>query len=124
LGEAREHRTSKNSEWEAGAKTTAVLPSPGSTLSSRGVYFIFDQVAKQGYVGSAYGDENIYGRWANYATSGDGGNKRLCEPAPDGFLFSILEVVSPAMEPTEVIKLEGNWKDRLHTRGAFGLNLN
>jgi hypothetical protein len=32
----------------------------------RGVYFILDGADGKGYVGSAYGDENLYGRWLNY----------------------------------------------------------
>ncbi len=43
----------------------------------RGVYFIFDQAAGMGYVGSAYGEENLLGRWLNYAASGHGGNRLL-----------------------------------------------
>jgi hypothetical protein len=99
-----------------------------STLSEwRGVYLILDGADGKGYVGSAYGDKgdkkNIYGRWSDYAAKGDGGNKRLRERAPDRFLFSILELVSPTARPEDVIERENTWKDRLHTR-EFGLNAN
>jgi len=89
----------------------------------RGIYFILDATDGKGDVGSAYGDENLYGRWKNYAASGDGGNKLLLGRAPDMFQFSILQRVSPDMESREVIDLENSWKERLHTR-EFGLNLN
>jgi hypothetical protein len=87
----------------------------------RAIYFILDGTDGKGYVGSAYGDQNLYGRWSNYRDSGDGGNKRLRERAPDKFRFSILEIVSLAATREDVIQREENWKDRLHTR-EFGLN--
>ncbi len=43
----------------------------------RGVYFIFDQSDGRGYVGSAYGQDNILGRWRGYAAKGHGGNALL-----------------------------------------------
>ena len=89
----------------------------------RGIYLILDGTDGKGYVGSACGDENLHGRWSNYAATGDGGNKQLRERAPDRFLFSILELVSPTAGKDEVIQREKNWKDRLHTR-EFGLNSN
>lgn len=89
----------------------------------RGVYFILDGTDGKGYVGSACGEQNLYGRWKNYAESGDGGNKLLRERAPDKFRFSILQLVSPSDTKGDVTQLENNWKDRLHTR-EFGLNAN
>ena len=91
----------------------------------RAIYFILDAADGKGYVGSTYGEKNLYGRWENYADSGDAGNKLLRKPRkPDKFRFSILQRVSPDMEPKDIINLEGNWKDRLHTRIPFGLNIN
>jgi hypothetical protein len=89
----------------------------------RGVYLIHDRFDGKAYVGSAYGDQNLYGRWLNYAASGDGGNRLLRSRNAEYFLFSILQRVSPDMEPKQVIGVEATWKDRLHTR-EFGLNLN
>jgi len=89
----------------------------------RGVYLIHDTTDGKGYVGSAYGEQNLYGRWLNYGASGDGGNRLLRNRAAEHFLFSILQRVSPDMEPQQVIAVETSWKDRLHTRQA-GLNLN
>jgi len=89
----------------------------------RGIYFIFDESDAKGYVGSAYGAENILGRWLNYRKSGHGGNKLLRHRDPRNFRFSILQRMSPDMETTEVIRLESAWKERLHTR-EHGLNEN
>lgn len=90
----------------------------------RGIYCIFDQSDGKAYVGAAYGEDNILGRWEHYQASGHGGNVLLRERSPANFIFSILERVSPDMEPNEVIDLETNWKERLHTRTPFGLNDN
>ena len=89
----------------------------------RGIYFIMDVSDGKGYVGAAYGHDNLLGRWSNYAKSGHGKNKKLRDRNPDNFLFSIIERVSPDMEPIDVQSKETTWKDRLHTR-EFGLNDN
>jgi hypothetical protein len=89
----------------------------------RGVYYIYDVARAAGYVGSAYGVDNLYGRWTGYAATGHGGNKRLRESRPENLRFSILELTAPSADPTDVIALEGNWKQRLSTR-EFGLNEN
>jgi hypothetical protein len=89
----------------------------------RGIYFIFDESDGQGYVGSAYGTDNLLGRWLNYAARGHGGNKELRKRVAASFRFTILERVSPDMEAADVIRLEASWKDRLHTR-EFGMNEN
>lgn len=89
----------------------------------RGIYFILDSHSKQGYVGAAYGAENILGRWLTYAKTGHGGNRWLMDCKPENLRFSILERLSPDMSPEEVIEREVSWKKRLHTR-EFGLNGN
>ena len=73
--------------------------------------------------GSAYGNDNIYGRWRAYASNGHGGNVGLKNRAGNSMRFSILQRVSPDMEPADVIARENSWKIRLHTR-EFGLNRN
>lgn len=89
----------------------------------RGIYFIFDVRREKGYVGSAYGLSNLLGRWLTYAATGHGGNSQLRKSAPEDLRFSILERTSPDMPADEVIRLEGRWKERLHTRNS-GLNDN
>jgi hypothetical protein len=90
----------------------------------RAIYYIYDETDRKGYVGSAYGDENLLGRWLNYGRSKHGGNKLLRERDPKSFRFTILQRVSPDMDVADVIRLEGTWKERLHTRSPFGLNEN
>lgn len=90
----------------------------------RGVYFIYDTTDCKGYVGAAYGSDNLLGRWQNYAATGHGGNKLLRARNPEDFIFSILQRVSPDLDADEVIRLENSWKLRLHTRHPGGLNDN
>lgn len=103
-----------------------VLPTRWKSALSqwRGIYFIFDVSDGEGYVGSAYGEDNLLGRWLNYATRGHGGNALLRQRDPQNFRFTILQRVSPDMDATDVIKLESSWKRRLHTRAPYGLNDN
>ncbi len=101
------------------------LPSSWGTVLGqwRGIYYIHDTARNAGYVGSAYGQDNLLGRWRAYARTGHGGNKELRNSAPSDLRFSILQRTSPDMDATDVIALEASWKARLHTR-EFGLNRN
>lgn len=67
---------------------------------------------------------NLLGRWRNYAASGHGGNRLLRQRDPANFRFSILQRVSPDMDPADIVRLEATWKARLHTRAPAGLNDN
>lgn len=90
----------------------------------RGIYYIHDESDGRGYVGSAYGAENLLGRWKDYAATGHGGNKLLRTRKPDNFRYSILERLSPDAKPELVVQAESSWKVRLCTRGPHGLNDN
>jgi hypothetical protein len=116
-------------EWDQISLTweeLSLLPQKWKSALSqwRSVYYIFDTSDGKGYVGSAYGTDNLLGRWLNYAAKGHGGNKLLRTRDPRNFRFSILQRVSPDMETTDVIHLENSWKERLHTRYPDGLNDN
>ncbi len=113
-------------EIDLGWDELPILPARWrSALSQwRGIYLIFDRSDGKGYVGSAYGAENILGRWLIYAASGHGGNRLLKKRDPRHFRFTIIQRVSPDMDPDEIILLEGTWKERLHTRAPYGLNEN
>lgn len=109
-------------KWEE----LSILPTHWKAALShwRGIYYIFDASDGKGYVGSAYGDKNILGRWLNYSASGHGGNALLRKRNPQHFQFSILQRVSPDMDANDVIQLETAWKNRLHTHAPNGLNDN
>ncbi len=102
-----------------------------SALSNvKGVYLIVDTNTGKQYVGSAYGDECIWQRWANYAKDGHGGNVELKEllkingeDYKYNFKYSILEVCNMNLGNEYIIDRESHWKEVLLTR-KFGLNLN
>ena len=73
----------------------SLLPSKweASLREWRGIYFIFDVSDRLGYVGAAYGTDNILGRWRTYSISGHGGNRNLRGRDPKNFRFSILQRV-------------------------------
>jgi hypothetical protein len=116
-------------EWDAinlSWEELGVLPTRWKSALSqwRGIYYIFDTSDGKGYVGSAYGESNLLGRWLDYAARGHGGNRLLRQRDPRKFRFTILQRVSPDMIASDVIQLEGSWKERLHTRQPYGLNDN
>src|SRR5437763_938679 len=75
----------------------AVLPTNWRAKLSewRAIYYIFDASDGKGYVGSAYGEVNLLGRWLGYAAAGHGGNRLLRLREPKHVQFSILQRVSP-----------------------------
>ena len=89
----------------------------------RGVYYIYDTARRSGYVGSAYGEENIGGRWRAYAATGHGGNVELRASDPASLRFSVLQITEHDLSAADVVRLEGSWKERLFSR-EFGLNRN
>lgn len=102
------------------------LPRRHSDLleSWRGIYLIKDLSDGACYVGSAYGGDNLLGRWLSYGRSGHGGNVLLKGRKPDTFQFSILERLPETIDPRQVIARENSWKTRLGTRTPHGLNAN
>jgi hypothetical protein len=96
-----------------------------STLANWcGIYLIFDTSDGKPYVGAAYGADNIYGRWMNYAGGKNGGNKLLQGRDPKNFRFSILQLTAPDIKVGAIVQIENKWKQRLHTRQPHGLNGN
>lgn len=96
----------------------------------KGVYLISDTKSGKLYVGSAYGEEGIWGRWSEYVVSGGhGGNKTLKELVENGanyasnFQFSILMLLPKTITADEAIKKEQLFKRKLGTN-SFGLNNN
>jgi GIY-YIG catalytic domain len=88
-----------------------------------GIYLIREKKSGKLYVGSAYGEKGIFGRWSNYVNTGHGGNKELKELDPNYFEFSILELIPSTFSNDDVIKRENQWKIKLGTR-ENGLNIN
>lgn len=96
--------------------------------NQKGVYLITDAQTGRLYVGSAYGDMMLLGRWQNYVQTGHGGNVELrkldFEYIKGNFWYSILEIYKASIDDDVIIKRESWWKDTLQSRGAFGYNGN
>ena len=82
------------------------------------------------YVGSAYGTDGLYGRWAEYIQTYHGNNKKIIrylehdQMAYNNFQFSILKTFPPKKELAQIVlDTEKIYKDKLLTR-IFGLNDN
>lgn len=89
------------------------------------IYLITDIKQGGAYVGSAYGEEGLWGRWSTYAKgrfAGTGNDKGLIKRIngdggyANNFTFSILEVLRNTLTATDVIERENWWKETLQTR--------
>lgn len=88
-----------------------------------GVYLLVCPETGEQYVGSATGTGGFFARWSAYALNGHGGNQRLKARGESNYTITILEVASPDMAPSDVIRREAAWKIKLGSR-AHGLNAN
>lgn len=95
--------------------------------NQKGVYLITDKSNGKHYVGSAYGQDMILGRWRNYVQNGHGGNKDLkalgFDYIKENFQYSILEIFKSTTDDNTIIDRESWWKEVLMTRD-FGYNKN
>ena len=96
--------------------------------ATKGIYLISDTKTGKLYVGSAYGEEGIWGRWKTYvSTKGHGNNKTLKELVAadknycNHFKFSILMLLPSTITADQAIKKETLFKNKLGTN-SFGLN--
>lgn len=96
----------------------------------KGIYMIIDGNNGKLYIGSAYGEEGIWGRWTTYTLTCHGNNYEL-EKLYDQygeeyfykFKYIILQILPMRMSDKEVIEIEAKYKNRFLTR-EFGLNAN
>src|SRR5208283_4291684 len=86
----------------------------------KGVYLLTCKQTGRQYVGSANGEENLWGRFQNYAENGHGGNVELKRRGPHPYQVTVLEIVN---SDAEIPAVEDAWKKKLLTR-EFGLNKN
>lgn len=78
---------------------------------------------REQYVGSACGQEGLWGRWQSYVATGHGGNIALRSRDPSDYQVSILEVAGSAATTEEILAMEQLWKTKLRSRD-MGLNRN
>ncbi|UVC19369.1 GIY-YIG nuclease family protein [Mesorhizobium onobrychidis] len=86
--------------------------------SVKGVYVLACKETGKLYVGSAKGEESLWGRFADYAASGHGGNVELKKRGKRTYQVSVLEVTNSAVG---IERLEELWKRKLMSR-EHGLN--
>ena len=102
-----------------------------AALSSvSGIYLVMDTLTGKPYVGSACGQNGIWGRWSSYADTDHGGNKELRDllqkngkAYADTFQFAILEVCDILASKDYVLEREAHWKNVLCSR-QHGYNSN
>jgi hypothetical protein len=103
-----------------------------SLESVKGIYLITDTNTGRRYVGSASGDQGVWGRWCQYAENGHGGNVELRQLANDldlaycraNFRFALLEHRLDRTPDNVILSRETYWKRVLFSRGEQGLNRN
>ena len=95
--------------------------------NQKGVYLLTDSSNGKMYVGSAYGDQMILGRWKSYVKNGNGGNVELkklkFEHIKDKFRYSILDIFKSTIDDEIILERESWWKEVLLSRD-FGYNRN
>lgn len=95
--------------------------------NQKGVYLITDSSTGKMYVGSAYGENMILGRWQSYVRNGHGGNVELKKLDFDyikkHFRYSVLDIFKSTVSDDKIIQRESWWKEVLLTR-VFGYNKN
>jgi len=95
--------------------------------NQKGVYLIIDSYNGKKYVGSAYGQDMILGRWISYFKNGHGGNINLKNLSFDYikkyFRYSILDIYKSNVDDKIIIDRESWWKETLLSR-VFGYNQN
>lgn len=95
----------------------------------KGVYLIIDTTDGRQYIGSAYGEKGIFGRWSEYVNTHHGGNAefiKLLKKEPERyrkFRFTILKIFSEGATVKEVLDAEDLYKAKLGST-EFGLNDN
>lgn len=95
--------------------------------NQKGVYLMTDISNGKKYVGSAYGEHMILGRWRAYVKNGHGGNVGL-KPLTfahikKNFTYSILDIYKSTTDDQVIIEREIWWKEVLQSR-KFGYNEN
>jgi len=113
-------------DWHEMMPSAAIVRALPTTWAAalrewRGIYLIVDESDGARYIGSAYGESNLFGRWQNHVAGERGITRELRARDPINFRFSILQLLAPDANPIEVIALEHSWMNRLHTR-EHGLN--
>lgn len=95
--------------------------------NQKGIYLLTDTSNGKMYVGSAYGENMILGRWTTYLKTGHGGNTELrklgLNHIRSNFKYSILEIFKSTTDDNTILARETWWKNVLASK-KFGYNGN
>lgn len=113
--------------WEELARVIVKDSWKTALQNQKGVYLITDTNNGKRYVGSAYGEYMILGRWQNYIKTGHGNNMDLKSLSFDyikkNFRYTILEIFKSTVSDSDIIAREHWWMNILLTRDKrFGYN--
>lgn len=89
----------------------------------KGVYCLTDRATGKLYIGSAYGNDGIAGRWKEYMSTFDGGNKKLIDLKnkmddkyiKKFFTFTLIEFFGMNISSEYVLERENYWKKVFNT---------
>jgi len=93
-----------------------------------GIYLLVDKKTELQYIGAAYNEDGIWGRWENHINTGFKGSKLIKQLLDEGkidkydFQFTILEVLPNNSNKNQVLEREKLYKQKLRTREKFNLN--
>ena len=104
--------------WDIGEIAAVPLTWQSVLKSVKGVYLLVCKETGKQYVGSAKGEESLWGRFLEYARTGHGGNIELKRRGRRHYQVTILEVVN---SDTGIERVEEAWKKKLISK-KFGLN--
>jgi GIY-YIG catalytic domain-containing protein len=105
--------------WDIDQITAVPLSWQAVLKAVKGVYLLVCKETGQQYVGSAKGEESLWGRFLQYS-DGHGGNVELKRRGKKGYRVSVLEIVN---SDHRIEQVEEAWKQKLMSK-QFGLNRN
>ena len=95
--------------------------------NQKGVYLITDKSNGKNYIGSAYGENMLLGRWKSYVKTGHSGNvglKKLeISYIKNNFEYTILDIYKSSTNDKIILERESWWKSILKSK-QFGYNEN
>jgi hypothetical protein len=94
-----------------------------SACEVKGVYVLVDKNTGEQYVGSANGEQSLWGRFSEYARTRHGGNVELKNRTNARYQIGVLQVVDLSLPDHSIEEIESWWKRKLMTR-EHGLNRN
>jgi len=92
------------------AADLAATAPPGESI-----YLLVDKDTSQQYIGSAKGEDSLWGRLSEYARTGHGGNIELKNHPEARYQASILQFVDQQLPDHRIEQIESWWKDKLMT---------